>query len=253
MDLDAAIIEPRKGRGEPDLPPSALLVFSPEDLDLCLQHLDQSQKHSKHLYLSALYCGAFRGVRVALSGPVLGAPQAVLVLEKLIALGARNVMALGWCGSLQSHVTIGDVVLPTAATSDEGTSKHYPTGPEQPEPAPGLIQALRETLRDRHLAVHQGTVWSTDAPYRETVRQVLAFQKQGVLAVEMELSALFTVACFRGIHLAAVLAVSDELHDLKWRHGFTNERFRQTRKKLAELSLQALCSVQCSALVRNRS
>jgi purine-nucleoside phosphorylase len=116
-----------------------------------------------------------------------------------------------------------------------------------------MTQALRETLRDRRFTVHQGTVWTTDAPYRETVRQVLAFQKQGVLAVEMELSALFAVACFRGIHLAAALAVSDELHDLKWRHGFTHERFRQTRKKLADLSLQALCSAQCSAPVRNRS
>jgi uridine phosphorylase len=243
MDLDTAIIEPRKGKSEPNLPSSALLVFTPEDVDICLQRLDQSQQHAKRLYLSALYSGAFQGARVALTGPVIGAPQAVLVLEKLVALGASNIVALGWCGSLQPHVTIGDVVLPTAATSDEGTSKHYPTDLQQPGPAPVLVDALRQALRGLHCAVHQGTVWSTDAPYRETRGRVLALQKQGVLAVEMEASALFTVASFRGIQLAAVLAVSDELHDLKWRHGFTNKKFRQTREQLAELSLQAVCSV----------
>jgi purine-nucleoside phosphorylase len=85
-------------------------------------------------------------------------------------------------------------------------------------------------------------VWSTDAPFRETVGKVLGYQKQGVLAVDMEISALFTVADFRGIELAAALTVSDELHDLAWKHGFREPRFKRTREMLCQAVMEAVGS-----------
>jgi purine-nucleoside phosphorylase len=84
-------------------------------------------------------------------------------------------------------------------------------------------------------------VWSTDAPYRETVRKILFYQKKGILAVDMESSALFTVAHFRRIQLATVLIVSDELFTLEWVHGFKEPIFLKTREKVAELVL-ACCA-----------
>jgi purine-nucleoside phosphorylase len=90
--------------------------------------------------------------------------------------------------------------------------------------------------------VYEGRVWTTDAPFRETVGKVTSYGEKGILAVDMETSALFTVANFRGIRMAVVLAVSDELSTLEWVHGFKEPRFKATREMLVQAALQALAS-----------
>ena len=239
---DSAIIEPQKGRRDPDLPPCGMLVFTPHDLEFSIGLLQNHKKEAQRIYLTELHTGSVGSAGIAIAGPMLGAPQAVLVLEKMIVLGVRRVMALGWCGSLQPQVHIGDVVIPGGAVSEEGTSRHYPIATDQPGPAPDLVRHLKTALGSNLEAIHEGLVWSTDAPFRETVGKVLGYQKQEVLAVDMEISALFTVAHFRGIELAAALTVSDELHDLAWRHGFREPRFKQTREMLCRAVLEAIGS-----------
>ena len=101
-----------------------------------------------------------------------------MVMEKLIALGARLVLALGWCGSLQPHLTIGDLVLPTTTVSTEGTSRHYPVdGPSGPDS--GLCGILRQLLAAAGSRWQEGCVWSTDGFYRETVPLVTQYQCPG--------------------------------------------------------------------------
>jgi uridine phosphorylase len=163
-----------------------------------------------------------------------------LVLEKLVALGAEEVIVTGWCGSLQPHVAIGDVVLPESAVSEEGTSRHYPPMRDRQFPDPGLLDELHRRLAGRPVVTHRGEVWTTDAPYRETVGKVRDYQSRQVLAVEMEAAALFAVAAFRNVQLAAAMAVSDELASLQWNRGFKDPRFLRTRETLAEAALDAL-------------
>jgi uridine phosphorylase len=170
---------------------------------------------------------------------MLGAPQSVLVLEKMIALGVSRIIAAGWCGSLREEVRIGDVVLPSGAISEEGTSGHYPGA--QCTPSATLIAPLRSVLISAGLRIHEGTVWTTDAPFRETRAKVETYQSRGVLSVDMETSALFTVSRFRGVDLAVVLVVSDSLSGLKWRHGFRDPVFHESRKKVIKSTLNAIC------------
>jgi len=180
---------------------------------------------------------------VACVGPMIGAPQAAMVLEKMIALGVRRVVTLGWCGSLQPGVRIGDVVLPTGAFSEEGTSLHYLEDPGKAAPSTRILGVLREKSRETGLVFHEGKVWTTDAPYRETASKVRLYGEAGALAVEMETSALFSVAHFRGIELATVLVVSDELFGGKWTHGFREARFHRAREKLVEWVLEAVAGL----------
>lgn len=177
-----------------------------------------------------------------LSGPFLGAPHAVMGMEKLIALGAKKIWVLGWCGSLQSHLRIGDLVVPTKAISEEGTSQHYPIGEATPISDTELNHKLEEALIEYDRSFSKGEVWTTDAPYRETPEKVAFYQKQGVLAVEMEMSALMTLAQYRGVKLGALLVVSDELFDLKWHTGFSSPMLRQASQFAGELLLQLVAS-----------
>ncbi len=237
---NSCIIEPRKGRHEESLPHDAVLVFSPEDLSWFSAGFARPMAASHKLNLTDVFTADCNGASIALAGPMLGAPQTILVLERMIALGAKRFIALGWCGSLNQEVRIGDIVLPSGAISEEGTSSHYPGA--ECSPSPRLFDSLRSVLETTGKSVHQGCVWTTDAPYRETCEKVKRFQAQGVLAVDMETSALFCVSRFRGVELAVVLVVSDELFGLKWLHGFRDPGFKQSRKAAIQSVLTSLCS-----------
>ena len=240
MDENQAIIEPRKGKREEFLPSRAILAFTPQDLELFRRHAPHLRQRPQRMYLSNLFVGSYEGVPLVLAGPMLGAPQTVLVLEKLIALGVTEVIGAGWCGSLQADVRIGDLVLPTGAFSEEGTSSHYPIAGSRPGPSREHFRALGKALTERGVTVHEGLVWSTDAPFRETVGKVLKYQEAGALAVDMEISALYTVAAFRSILAAAVLVVSDDLSSLAWVHGFREPDFGRAREVMIESVMRAV-------------
>ncbi len=236
---NSCVIEPKKGRREESLPRDAVLVFSPEDLASFSAGLAGPPVRAHKLYLTDVYTGRFDSTSIALAGPMLGAPQTILVLERMIALGAKRFIAVGWCGSLNPEVRIGDIVLPSGAVSEEGTSSHYPGA--ECSPSEELLVSLRAALEPKGKTVHEGLIWTTDAPFRETCAKVKSFQAQGVLSVDMETSALFSVSRFRGVELAVVLVVSDDLSGLKWVHGFRDAGFKESRKIVIEAVLSSIC------------
>jgi uridine phosphorylase len=140
-----------------------------------------------------------------------GAPAAAIVLEELVALGARRFVSLGMAGALPSEVDFGAVVLCTAAVRDEGVSHHYAPAARYAYPSPAATELLRQTLDRRGTSFVEGPTWTIDAIYRETVEEAMAYRDEGVVTVDMESSALFTIAELRGVEIAALFAVSDHL------------------------------------------
>jgi uridine phosphorylase len=214
-----------------------ILTFARPDYHL-LCRLAQASGPPRYIWDCARRQGRWEGRQITIVAPAVGAPYAVMVLEKLIALGARQVLALGWCGSLQPFVRVGDLVLPNLAIRGDGTSAHYPLGDKEPEPDAALYRLLKHRLLEETDAIwHAGAVWTTDAFYRETLGQVQYYQGRGVLGVDLELAALFTLGQYRRVPLAGLLVVSDELADFKWRPGHRAPRFRQARDLAARLLL----------------
>ncbi|OGR24570.1 MAG: hypothetical protein A2139_00575 [Desulfobacca sp. RBG_16_60_12] len=233
-----AIINPTREPWDDPVTARVILTFTlPDYRYLC--RLAQPKDSPRYVYNCALREGRWHDQPITLTAPALGAPYAVMVLEKLMVLGARMVLALGWCGSLQPGLSIGDLVLPTATVSTEGTSRHYPLNGRPPDPDLGLTEILRQLLSASGHPWQEGPVWSTDGFYRETVQQVEAYQAQGVLGVDMEMAALFTVGRFRQVPVAGLLVVSDELATLQWNPGYRSERFRRARDQAARLILAA--------------
>jgi uridine phosphorylase len=233
-----AIINPTREPWDAPVTARVILTFTlPDYRYLC--RLVQPLEPPRYVYNCALREGRWHDQPITLTAPALGAPYAVMMLEKLMVLGARMVLALGWCGSLQPDLSIGDLVLPTATVSTEGTSRHYPLNGHPPDPDPSLTGVLRQLLAASDHRWQAGPVWSTDGFYRETVQQVEAYQAQGVLGVDMEMAALFTVGRFRQVPVAGLLVVSDELATLRWNPGYRSERFRRARDQAARLVLAA--------------
>lgn len=179
------------------------------------------------------------------AGPAVGAPMAVLCMEKLIVLGAKRLILVGWCGALQHGLEVGSVLLPGQALCGEGTSRYYSCD-LGPKPSASLMAWLRDTLDRSEIAWQEGRVWSTDAPYRET-RDLLArlHKEQDIVAIDMEYSALCTVALFRGIEFAALMLVSDELWQKEWKPGFSTPAFRRRSQDMSGMLMAAMQSMTC--------
>ena len=251
--LSEGIIRPLKGRRDPQLGPDALMVMIPTGL----KHLVRKAKAVEVPFSDTPLYELYRtkkepGPAITLAGPFMGAPHAVIALEKLIVLGARRILVLGWCGSLQPDLKIGGLVIPDRAISEEGTSQHYPLPNGAPRSDSGLNRMLEISLKGQGFTFTKGEIWTIDAIYRETPEKVKAYQEKGVLAVEMEISALLTVAAYRSVSLTGLLVVSDELFDLKWRPGFSNPRLKENTRLAGELLLRlsenlASCSLSQSA------
>ncbi len=237
-DEDDVVIQPRRSSKESPIPETGLFLVNPSEARYGLKAAEGFGASPRRFYNSDLCVNTSRGYFVA--GPAIGAPLAVMVLEKLIALGARRVVLFGWCGSMTEALPVGSLLIPTSCKSGEGTSSYY-VSEFQPSPSPRLVDSLRRHLRGQNLTWAEGCVWSTDAPYREKRSQLNELrQKNGVCAVDMECSALCSAAFFRTIDVAALLLVSDEVWGRSWKPGFSGKEFKSRSRLLIDLFLQRL-------------
>jgi uridine phosphorylase len=232
------LIHPRRGRKEKILPENGLLLVNPSEASLCHWRLKQLGGESRPLFNSDLTVAAGHSFFVA--GPAIGAPMAVMSMEKLIVLGAKRIILFGWCGAISNNLRVGDILLPAEAKSGEGTSRYYPL-PIPAAPSKKLSAHLERIFRAKNRAVQTACVWSTDAVYREG-RQMLAElnRVEKVSAIDMEFSALCAVSCFRGIEFAAVLIVSDELWGETWKPGFNSDIFIKAKEMALEVVLTSI-------------
>lgn len=140
-----------------------------------------------------------------------GAPGAAIVLEELIALGARRFINLGYAGALANELAFGDLVLCTKSLRDEGVSHHYAAPARFAHPSTALRGLLATTLRRRDYSFVEGANWTIDAIYRETREEAESYRDEGVVSVDMEAAALFVIGENYGVDVAALFVVSDHL------------------------------------------
>jgi uridine phosphorylase len=229
-EISSCIINPEQLKGEPALPTTGILAANPSDFASLADYSKQNDMQRHFLFNSNLYSSD----KLFFAGPAVGAPMAVMCLEKLIALGAKKIILYGWCGSLQQQLHAMNVLIPTEAFSEEGTSQHYQADIRHNPilPAPVLRTRLCNGISDLEINFQQGSLWTTDAPYRETHKKVADYAKQGIYGVDMEYAALCTVAAFRGVELAAVMLVSDELWQRPWKPQYSFKKFKKESKRI---------------------
>ena len=233
-----AIVNPVKGKTPPKTGSLAIIAATETDLRLLSRLADTPMVEQRKLYMSQLQVHADDHRRFALVGPLVGAPYAAMVVESLNVWGVETILFVGWCGAVSTRVKAGDIIVPESALVDEGTSGHYcDPSCRVALPARPLVHQVRLAVQHHGAAFHDGAVWTTDAIFRETVEKVKHYQRQGAQAVDMELSAIFTVAAFREMEAAGILVVSDELSDYTWRPGFKTAAFKSARQNACRAAL----------------
>lgn len=170
----------------------------------------------------------------------IGAPVVGVLLEELIAFGIKFFISIGTSGTLQKHVNIGDLVVCEKAIRDEGTSYHYLKRSKYAYASKELTKKITQTLDTLKQSYHQGTSWTIDAPYRETVAEARQYQQEGVLTVEMEASALFAIAKYRNVQMGAIFTISDSLAELEWKPKFHTKKTNQGLELLYKMAVEVL-------------
>ncbi|MFW9856999.1 MAG: hypothetical protein ACFFFG_18260 [Candidatus Thorarchaeota archaeon] len=209
-------IQPEVSYYQAAQPLPSRLIFSP----IILSKFPNTSRKLKVKELPRIFQGTrlYRiGDNIVYFQGTMGAPATVMFLETLIALGIREVIFLGFAGSIQ-QISIGDRLLITEAIRLEGTSYHYLPSTSKCRPAKSLTEALSSFLSKKEFQVYQGKICSTDAPFRETYTLIETLRKKNVLAIDMEVAAAFAVANFRRISLTSLVIISDELRDNQWLH-----------------------------------
>ena len=223
---------------EMDVPESALLFYQPE----AAQHLIGTRRAPDvRLFAPVHIIARDTGHAAVASGFGVGAPVAALVMEHLIAWGVRRFFSIGFAGALQSGAAVGDIVVCSGAVRDEGVSHHYAAAERYAHPSEGLSDVLRAELTSHGLDHTTGETWTVDAPYRETVAEARHYQAEGVLCVEMEAAAVFTVARQRGVEAAAAFVISDSLAEEQWNPRFFDPGLLEALFRVADAA--AACAV----------
>jgi len=220
-------------------PPHSVIICYPRDLFTALIKR----------YRAAKVDGFFGELRVLKSrdrpvgllhplGP--GAPIVAAAVEELIAFGVQRCISIGLAGGLGSDLHSGDVVICDRALRDEGTSYHYLPSAPSVEASPALVLQLSAALSARGIAHSIGVSWTTDAPYRETRREVAAYCAEGVKTVEMEAAALLAVGQCLNASTVATFVIGDRLADLTWQPPLDPRLPRQSLRTVADAIIDSL-------------
>ncbi|HET9879184.1 MAG TPA: purine-nucleoside phosphorylase [Candidatus Limnocylindria bacterium] len=158
------------------------------------------------------YTGTFEGRPISVQTSGMGTPSLSIVVEELLRLGARRLIRVGTCGGIGPGLNTGDLVIATAACPTDGATRTYLHG-ESYAPAADfeLTHALVHAAEDAGIEVRTGLVASVDVFYNPDADYAQRWRDRGVLAFEMEASALFYLAARNGVQAACALVVSDML------------------------------------------
>jgi purine-nucleoside phosphorylase len=183
------------------------------------------------------FTGMYKGKRVSVQGSGMGAPSMSIYANELItSYNVNNIIRIGTCGSMQADINMRDVILAMSASTDSAINKLSFRGMDfAPTASFKLLMKAYEAAKEKGIDVKAGNIFSSDVFYNDDPEAWKLWAKFGVLAVEMETSALYTLAAKHNIDALAILTVSDHLltHELT-----TSEERQNTFTKMVELALE---------------
>jgi uridine phosphorylase len=155
------------------------------------------------------YTGSYRGIPVSVISTGLGSPGAAMVVNDLARLGVRVAIRVGTAGSGQPYVKPGDIVIATGAVRDDGVTHHHVPAIFPAVGHPDVLDALRRASRDvEGPAAHVGIVHTCDAFQSPRLNGELeSLTRAGVLAYEMEASAVLIFGAIRGVAAGCILGI----------------------------------------------
>jgi purine-nucleoside phosphorylase len=184
------------------------------------------------------FTGTWQGRPVSVQGSGMGQPSMAIYVNELFAdYAVQSVVRVGSCGALTERLAIRDVVIASGACTDSSMNRIAFEGLDYAPVADfGLLRGAVEAAERRQTPVHVGLLFSSDSFYPARPELSARMVGYGVLAVEMEASALYTLAAKHGRKALAICTVSD--HVVTGEETTAAER-EQTFGDMVEIALAA--------------
>ena len=159
------------------------------------------------------FTGTYKGKKISVQGSGMGIPSISIYAHELINdYGVKNLVRIGSCGAMQDSIALRDVIFALSASTDSSTNKLRFKGMDYaPTVDFDLLSKAAAAAEKQDMAYSAGAILSTDLFYGDEPEEWKLWASYGVLAVEMETAALYTIAAKFGVRALTILTVSDHL------------------------------------------
>ncbi len=159
------------------------------------------------------FTGTWQGHPVSVQGSGMGQPSMEIYVNELFdQYDVRSIIRVGSCGGLTPDVAIRDVIIASGACTDSAMNRITFEGLDYAPVADfGLLRAAVDAAEGRDVTAHVGLIFSGDSFYASRPELMERFVAHGVLGIEMEASALYTLAARYGRKALAICTVSDQI------------------------------------------
>jgi purine-nucleoside phosphorylase len=159
------------------------------------------------------FTGTWEGHRVSVQGSGMGLPSISIYLNELFAeYAVQSVVRVGSCGAMTTDLGLRDLVLASGACTDSSVNRLRFEGIDYAPVADfDLLRRAYDEARRRDLPASVGLVYSSDSFYHPRPELGARLAEHGVLAVEMEASALYTLAAKYRRKALTICTVSDHV------------------------------------------
>ncbi|MEG0840307.1 MAG: purine-nucleoside phosphorylase [Cetobacterium sp.] len=183
------------------------------------------------------YTGTYKGKKVSVQGTGMGVPSISIYANELIRdYGAKNLIRVGTAGSYREDVKIRDVILAMSASTTSGINNLRFGGADYaPTASFDLFMKAANLAAQKGIALKGGNVLTADEFYGDNFDSYKKWAEFGVLCVEMETAALYTVAAKYNVNALSILTISDSLVTGE---ETTSEERQTTLKEMIEIALE---------------
>ncbi|MBS3742564.1 MAG: purine-nucleoside phosphorylase [Candidatus Cloacimonetes bacterium] len=159
------------------------------------------------------YTGFYHDKKISVQGTGMGIPSMAIYATELIReYNVKNLIRIGSCGSIQKDINLRDIVLAMSSSTDSSFNKiRFPEIEYAPTANFDLLKKAYDLAKEMNTGVHVGSIVSSDSFYSENTDNWKNWAKYGILAVEMETTALYTLAAKYGVKALSILTVSNKI------------------------------------------
>ena len=185
------------------------------------------------------YTGRYKGKKVSVQGTGMGQASLAIYTNELIKdYGVQNLIRVGSCGSYREDIHVRDIIIAMSASTDSAMNRERFNGHYfAPTADYTLFKKMTDTAERLQIPYHAGNILSTDTFYQDNVEGWKVWADYGVLGVEMESAALYTIAAKHKVKALTVCTVSDNLATEQYT---TAEEREKTFSEMMVLALETI-------------
>ena len=185
------------------------------------------------------FTGTYKGKRISVQGTGMGIPSmSIYITELMKDYGVKTLIRVGSAGSYQKDVKIRDIVVALSTSTDSNiNNRRFKGASFAPTVNFDLLSKVLKTAEEKNIKIKAGNILTSDEFYNDDPSYFKKWAEFGVLAVEMETAALYTLASKYKAKALSILTISDSLVSPEIT---SSEEREKTFNEMIELALETV-------------